>query len=263
MTETVSTPEAPAPAPAPSLPVFYKNPMPVMAARHGKAGLRAHSGFGFARDTNGIAITGSEFALAARHYAIAFSTGQSVVPFAIVGLREKENLFVTPEGGWHPETYIPAYVRRYPFIFNREPGSDRLILCVDEGADRFDPEGGVEPFFNGDKPNAIITEALRFCESFHAQYEDTLQFGKWLEDNQLLEVRTVRVTMKDGEVFSLGGFRLVNPEKVGVLTDEQILFLHKRGWLPLLHFHLQSLNNWGMLAWLHLEAKQRAAAAAA
>ncbi len=36
--------------------------------------------------------------------------------------------------------------------------------------------------------------------------------------------------------------------KLRALSDEQVLELHHKGWLPLLNFHLQSLDNWAVLS---------------
>ncbi|TKW73736.1 MAG: SapC family protein, partial [Bradyrhizobium icense] len=33
-----------------------------------------------------------------------------------------------------PDSYIPAFVRRYPFVFASDPKSDKLLLCVDTEA---------------------------------------------------------------------------------------------------------------------------------
>src|SRR5262245_41509961 len=125
--QTTSTNEAVRPAAAAGagggagadsgLPQFYRNPVPLDPVRHAKAGLKNRDDFGFARGTNAIALTGAEFASAARAYPIVFSAAAPVVPFAVVGLRDGDNLFLDAAGNWREDTYIPAYVRRYPFIF--------------------------------------------------------------------------------------------------------------------------------------------------
>jgi len=69
---------------------------------------------------------------AARTYPIVFSAAAPTVPFAVVGLRENENLFVDATGNWRDDAYIPAYVRRYPFCLvetdqSAANGPERLI----------------------------------------------------------------------------------------------------------------------------------------
>jgi hypothetical protein len=238
----------PAQAPANSeLPLFYKNPQPLEPVRHDKAGLGSKVDFGFSRITNAIAITASEFSSVAFNYPIVFSTTTPVVPFAVVGLRDNENLFVNAQGQWREETYIPAYVRRYPFIFSEVPNTDRLVLCVDESCDQFEQDS-TQPFFIDGKPSENLQRALKFSEMFHSQLDETRRFTTWLEQNGMLEEKMARADMANGQSFSMGGFRVINPEKINTMQDVQILELHKKGWLALLYFHLQSLQHWPALS---------------
>lgn len=251
MTEATEIAAAPA-----ALPLFYRSPRALEPARHAKAGLAERMDFGFARRTNAIALTATEFALAARCYPIVFSIAPPVVPFVVVGLREDENLFLESEGHWRDDAYVPAYVRRYPFIFSEVPDSTKLVLCVDEGAEHFERESR-QPFFIDGKPGEAWQRVLRFSETFQTQYEDTRRFGQWLDENRMLEDRMARAELDDGQVLTLRGFRLIDPQKLRALEEAQVLELHRKGWLPLLHFHLQSLNNWAQLARLVRSRKQR------
>ena len=232
-------------APA-SLPMFYKQPMPLEPLRHASAGLKPDTSYRFAAGTNALPLTSTEMAHAARTYPIVFSTSTPTVPFAVVGLRDHENLFVDDAGVWREDCYIPAYVRRYPFIFSEVPEQQRLVLCIDEAADNFESTSS-RPLFVDGKPTEALQRALQFNETFQAHYMDTRRFGEWLDKNNMLEDRVARADLGGGQTFTLRGFKLLNPERLRALEDAQVLELHKKGWLPLLHFHLQSLNNWGLL----------------
>ena len=234
----------PAPAPANSeMPLFYKNPQPLEPVRHAKAGLSPKNDFGFSRTTNAVAITIGEFSSVAFNYPIVFSTTAPVVPFAVLGVRDNENLFVGTDGVWREDAYIPAYVRRYPFVFSQVPDSDRLILCVDENAPQYEANSS-QPFFINGQPSDNLKRALQFTEQFHAQLDETRRFCAWLEENGMLEEKMARYELANGQELTMRGFRLVNAEKMNLLTDVQILELHKKGWLALLYFHLQSLQHW-------------------
>lgn len=244
MTEAVDTTQA-----APAMPMFYKNPVPIEPVRHATAGLRERSDFRFASGTNAVPLTAAEIVHAARTYPIVFSAAAPTVPFAVVGLRDHENLFVDPAtGNWREDSYIPAYVRRYPFIFSEVPDSDRLVLCVDEGADHFETASSTRPFFAEGKPVDALQRAFKFNETFQAHYAETRRFGEWLDKNNMLEDRMAKADLGGGQQFTLRGFRLLNPERLQTMEDAMVLELHKKNWLPLLHFHLQSLNNWGLLS---------------
>ena len=71
--------------------------------------------------------------------------------------------------------------------------------------------------------------------------------------------KAVRADMANGQSFTMRGFRVLNAEKMNTLTDVQILELHKKGWLALLYFHLQSQQHWPNLSRM---VPQTAAAAA-
>jgi hypothetical protein len=251
------TDEQPKPADNSGLPLFYKKPMPLEPARHAKAGLKPRSDYTFSRTTNAVPLVVSEFSAAARHYPIVFSATSPVVPFAVVGVRDSENLFVDKQGLWREDFYVPAYVRRYPFILTPIPNSDQLALCVDEGADHFEPNS-TQPFFVDNKPSENLQRALQFNQEFHGQVDLTRQFGDWLEQNGMLEERVANATLANGQTYTLQGFRLISSEKLNVLADAQTLELHKKGWLPLFHFHYQSLQNWGSLSRLVQQAQAAA-----
>jgi hypothetical protein len=230
----------------PRLPPYYKAPAAITPERHARAGLSRERSFAFAHKHNAVLLTLPEMVTAARQYPIAFSAQSPAIPLAVLGLRDGENLFVDGQGQWRADYYVPAYVRRYPFIFVEEPGSQRLILCVDEGAEEFEPESE-RPFFAEGKPSALLQDVMRFSESYQAQYEETLRFGAWLEAEGLLAERQLRAELKDGKVFTLSGFRTLDVDKFRALPDDKILEAHRRGWLPLVHFHQQSLANWATL----------------
>lgn len=244
MTDAAAAPNAPV-----SLPMFYKRPMPLEPQRHATAGLKPDNTFRFAATTNALPLISTEMAHAARTYPIVFSASTPTVPFAVVGLRDHENLFVDDAGLWRDDCYIPAYVRRYPFIFSEVPEQQRLVLCIDEAADNFQTTS-TQPLFVDGKPTEPLQRVLQFNETFQAHYMDTRRFGEWLDQNNMLEDRVARADLGGGQTFTLRGFKLLNTDRLRDLPDAQVIELHKKGWLPLLHFHLQSLNNWGLLGGL-------------
>ncbi|MGH6644692.1 MAG: SapC family protein, partial [Bradyrhizobium sp.] len=167
---------------------------------------------------------------------------------AVVGLRDNENRYLGEDGVWEDQAYVPAYVRRYPFVFVNDQAASRLILCIDEQAAGFQLQVDERPFFQDGKPSTELNNVMRFCGDYQRQYEETVQFGKWLEAEDLLVDRATRAELPDGRVFTLGGLRILNDEKFRALPDDKVLDIHRRGWLPLLHFHLQSQSNWTRLS---------------
>ena len=246
-------------APAQNLPLFYNGLEPLNVTQHGKMKVRRVLRMAQVGHTHAIPVTVDEFTMVQRHYPIVFSIGDNPVPIALMGLNEGVNVFIDEEGRpLDTSLYIPAYVRRYPFVFSQVPDSDRLVLCVDEAAAQFETESS-QPFFVDGKPSENLQRALKFTEMFHAQLDETRRFCTWLEENNMLEEKMARYDLANGESLTMRGFRLLNSEKMNLLTDVQILELHKKGWLALLYFHLQSLQHWQTLS--RMVAQQQAAAA--
>ena len=97
--------------------MIYETAVPVSHARHGTWSLEVGTDYAFCRNINSVPLMAAEFASAALEYAVVFGgTGDAVMPVTVLGVRADENLYVTKEGGWQAK-YIPAFVRRYPFVF--------------------------------------------------------------------------------------------------------------------------------------------------
>src|SRR5690606_20389549 len=121
--------------------LFYGKPEPLSVEAHGGLGADAvEQPYAFAAGTNIVPLTVTEFAPAALTYPVIF-VGEARQPVAVMGLRQGENLFIDEAGAFRPEAYIPAYVRRYPFVFANDEVQKRLVLCVDRDA-AFIKEGG-------------------------------------------------------------------------------------------------------------------------
>ncbi|HTM76899.1 MAG TPA: SapC family protein [Devosia sp.] len=71
--------------------------------------------FGFARTTQFIPAVIDEFASACRELTIVFVPGPDrPSPVFLVGFTGGRNLMISDAGEWSG-TYVPAFLRRYPF----------------------------------------------------------------------------------------------------------------------------------------------------
>ena len=223
--------------------LFYRNPVLLNAGQHAAQGLREITDFSFAREANAIPVNLVEFPLVARHYPIAFVGGSDPYPAAIVGLKEG-NLFIDGEGAWKPGCYVPAYVRRYPFIFADDKDRGLLSLCIDEEV--LTGEGG-QPLFEDDKPTAATDRALEFCKSYHAAAMPTQAFSKAVVEQDLLSDRQATAQLNDGGSFVLTGFKTLDGEKISKLPGDVLADWNAKGWLSPLFAMAQSMTNWGEL----------------
>lgn len=228
---------------APRNPLFYRRPEPLTAERH--AALRLAAGdFRFAATTNAAPLTAVEFTVAARAYPIVFAR-EDGWPIALLGLGEGNRQVDPSSGEWVKDQYVPAYIRRYPFVFVAQ--DDRLILAVDVESDRLSDRGEGQPLFEDGQPSAITREALAFCGEFQAAHQDTRAFVAALVDHDLLVDRTANIRLKEGEARRMGGFRVIDPARWSALGDEAALTFRKAGWDQLVHAHFWSLDRFDAL----------------
>ncbi len=237
----------PAPVSDAQFPLFYKNPTPLDANRHGKLGLKKNFGLGFTRDVNAVPINLIEMPQVCHFYPIAFSPDENATPVAILGLRDNENLYLNDKNEWMSDSYIPAYIRRYPFIFSEMPDSDQLTLCVDADNSTVE-EGGDQLFFEADgQPTTLAKNALEFCKSYHAAARQTIEFSRALQDSGLLVTRQAEISIQSGRKINFSGFRIIDEKKLAEMDDRTFLEWRNKGWLPFIYAHLFSGIQWQTL----------------
>lgn len=226
--------------------LFYQRPEALNPARHGGLRLKQSGNYAFARASNSVAITSTEFVSAMRSYPIVFAA-QEAHPLVVLGL-EHSNLFVEESGHWRAGHYIPAYMRRYPFVFIAHPDGQQFVLGIDRACPGLvEGDGDARPLFEGDKPTDVTQQALAFCSAFQTDHGFTTAFGRALEDERLLVENQAQAKLPDGRQMNLNGFRIVDRTKFANLPDRVVVDWHKNGWLALVHYHLASLERFGKL----------------
>lgn len=247
--------------------LFYERPVPLNREDHKDLRLKAVPNVRFAMNTHSVPLTGGEFGIAARDLLIVFA-GSSVAdsgPIALLGLRENENLFIDAEGRWAPNTYIPAFVRRYPFVLAEKPAADEgddFTVFLDEGYEGFDKTEG-ERLFKEDGTDAeLLTNAVNFLGEFQQNIARTKTFMQHLIKNDLLEPRNVQLQKggEGGKAINLNGLYVINEDKLRALDATTTHELMTDGVLGWAYAHLLSLANIDRLA-SRLDAREQAESA--
>ncbi|PZO01034.1 MAG: peptidase [Alphaproteobacteria bacterium] len=240
--------------------LFYSQPEPLSVDLHGALGVNAvEKPYAFVAASHIVPLTVTEFAPGALSYPVVF-LGDNKQPCAVMGLRQGENLYIDMAGDFRPEAYIPAYVRRYPFVFANDDTQNRMILCVDRAAP-FLVEGGETPLFENGEPSAYVNQAMEFCNNFEQERARTDSFVKLLTDLDLFETREANFTPRNpdgsaGTPQKLAEYFAVSEEKLKALPAEKLVELRDNGALGQIYAHLVSLLGWDRLIAL---AFQRAA----
>jgi hypothetical protein len=231
--------------------LFYSRPEPLSADLHGKLGANPiENPYAFVGQTHVVPLTVTEFAPAALSYPVVF-LGDTKQPVAVMGLRQGENLYVDAKGEFKAEAYIPAYARRYPFVFANDDQQGRMILCIDRDAP-FLSEGGKTPLFENGQPSAYVNSAMEFCTNFEQERQRTESFVKLLTDMDLFHTREAVFTPRDengnpGEPQKLAEYFAVSEDKVKALSPEKLAELRDNGALGQIYAHLVSLLGWDRL----------------
>ncbi len=225
-------------------PVFYQRPVALSRERHQQLRLAPiGQPYRFARDTNALPLAGSEFAAAARDLPIVFvrSEDDRFNAAALVGLRDDENLMVDADGQWQPQTYVPAFARRYPFILATIPGTERLSVCIDEAWPGFTRDAGEALFEPDGSDSPYLQRVLGFLQTFHAEGLRTAAFANRLGELDLLVPKAFAIRAEGQAVKTLQGLWVVDVERLQALGDAQVLELFRSGFLRWLEIHLLSL----------------------
>ena len=230
--------------PPSNLPLFYKNLQPLSSAAHANYRSRSSETAPYFATTHAIPLTIEEFVHAQRYTPIVFSTGDAPVPLALVGLNEGVNVFVDSEGRPLQPFYVPAYVRRYPFMLARiQPDAQELSLCFDPESDLVGEYEDGTPLFDEGKPSENLNSILKFCEDFEMAGQRTQQFMKELADLDLLIDGEVSIQPSSADQpFVYRGFRMVDEAKFRDLHGDQLRKINQNGMLPLIVAHLFSLS---------------------
>jgi len=231
--------------PPANLPLFYNNLVPLQTGPHANYRQQQSDRAPFFGKTHAVPLTIDEFVLAQRFYPIVFSVGETSVPLALFGLNEGVNLFVEEDGKLKGDIYVPAYVRRYPFMLARlTPDAQELSLC-------FDPESGLvreggdgPALFDGDKPSETTNGILKFCEEFELSAQRTAAFVKELQDMDLIMDGEISIQTPEQQApYVYRGFRMINEERFRALDGDALHKINQNGILPLIMAHLFSLSH--------------------
>ena len=164
---------------------------------------------------------------------------------ALLGLAEAVNLFVQ-DGAWRPDTYVPAYVRAFPFIFVEDASSKSVYVGMEPDAACLSTTTGT-PLFEDGKPTGALNEAVGFCSAFRDNLNASAAFGRALQENNLLEEEEATVNFTAGGTAKIRGFKILRAERLDQVSDETYLDWRRRGWISAIYAHLHSAARWGRL----------------
>ena len=224
--------------------LIYETAVPISHGRHGQYSVDAAGGYAFSRHVNAVPLMAVEFPSATGEYAIVFAgKDDTLMPAVVLGMRGKENAYLDANDGWRA-TYVPAFLRRYPFVFSTSEDGKTFTLCIDEAFSGFNKEGRGQALFGEDgKPTPYVENVLKFLQDYQTQFQRTQAFCDKLRKLDLLEPMQATMSLESGEKLSLTGFMAVDRKKLLALPGEVLADLAKTDELELIYLHLHSMRN--------------------
>jgi len=224
--------------------LFYQKPIALNRETHKSLKVRSVPSFSYAAGINSVPLTCNEFASAARQLPILFvpDSQQNPSPIALLGLRRDQNLFVEEDGRWSG-SYIPAFIRRYPFVLIEGGTPNELTVGIDAAFPGFNTEVG-EPMFKDDGTEGPgLKRAIEFLNAYRVDARRTQDLMAELKRLDLLIPRAITVQQKDGSKFNLEGFFVVDEPRLGKLEEKEAVALLRNGHLAWIYMHLLSMHN--------------------
>ena len=229
--------------------LFYDNPIALNSETHRNLKIKpSDDGLKFSGKTNSVLLAGVEFPQACKHFPIVFAkvAGQPALPMALLGFRDLENLFVDTGGKWKCE-YVPAYIRRYPFVLAKGGAGKELTVCIDESYPGFGADEGQALFNAKGESTDYLKGVLKFLQDYQTQIERTDLFLQTLREFDLLMDVAANVNLPSGERYSMAGLMMVDERKLQALPDEKVMRLFRSGELAWIYSHLLSIGNFSRL----------------
>ncbi|MDO8953771.1 MAG: SapC family protein [Gammaproteobacteria bacterium] len=227
--------------------LFYENPVGLNRELHKEVKIGTIKDYAFATKTNSVILAGVEFIEATKEYPIVFAKigEDKLVPVALLGLRDNENLFIDESFKWDAR-YIPAFVRRYPFVL-AESESGEMTVCVDEVSAAFNAEDGQALFDEKGENSQFLQNALDFLRNYQGEFIRTEAFVSKLNKLDLFTEMSAKAEMTDGTSFVMNGLMIIDEQKLLALDKNKVSELFKSGELAWVYAHLISLSNMGRL----------------
>jgi hypothetical protein len=232
--------------------MFYADPEPLDSKRHAKLGMRSSDRpFTFAAKQHFIPLHVGEFGPAGLHFPVVFA-GPDFTPLAVMGLNDKENLFIEPDGFYRRGVYAPAFLRRYPFVVARDDAANRMVVCIDRASDLFTEDKPDAPLFENGEPTEFTKNCIEFCTQFDRDRARTEAFVKVLKDLDLFELKETSYTPRlpdgsNGQPQRIAEYSAVSETKLNALSPEKLAELRDNGALMQIYAHLHSLMGFDRL----------------
>tara|TARA_R110002167_G_scaffold116843_2_gene292309 strand:+ start:450 stop:1187 length:738 start_codon:yes stop_codon:yes gene_type:complete len=222
---------------------MFKNVVPIVLDKHKSLKVKPITNFDFVSNVNMASVMVHEFSKVAPTYPIIFledPAKDQFKPVALFGLEQGENLFIK-DNKWQA-SYIPAIIRRYPFVLAGSPDSTKFTVCIDDQSEFVDTEEGQPLFTEEGKPSKSLETVKQYLQELQKMELFTNEFVKYLAGKNLFTPMNMNLRVGK-QVKSVTGAYIINEERLNKLSNESFLELREKRYLPVIYAHLASLGQ--------------------
>jgi len=225
---------------------MFENVEPLSSTKHANLKIIPLNDYSFAKNISRVPLSHAELVQASRHFPIVFPTGENLLPQALLSLNQSKNSFVDENGNW-TVPYVPAHIRRYPFILAQSDDQGNYAVCIDTDAPHLSYEQGNPLYTDNGEHTDLMNNAVEFLKTYHQEMQTTERLFSALQERDLMQDKQFTIGSGDNQ-FTVRGFKTVDTEKLGELDDVTLGDWVKRGIMGLIYAHLHSLDNTRRLA---------------
>lgn len=152
---------------------------------------------------------------------------QSVALLALTGWR---NRFVGPDG-WQA-AHLPWALERQPLLVGQD--GDRWVVHIDLDSPRLASPEGEPLFLPQGGPSRLLERRIEVLQALHDGLQALPSFIDALLTHRLLEPLSLDIPLPDGSVQRVGGFSVIDQERLAALPGAAVAELHEAGhFLPI------------------------------
>jgi len=227
---------------------MFENLEPLDAEKHKDLRFSPASDFKFAASVTSAPLSVSEIVDAAKAFPVVFGKEDGpLLPLALMSAKEGTNAYIDADGKWLA-AYVPAHIRRYPFILGNTDNPENFTVMVAPDAPHF-AEGTGERLFNQDgEKGPTLTKAIEFLSAFQQEIAATEKLMQPLADKDVLTMQKLELTDGEGRTVVFDGVRAVDRDKMKALDDATLAGWVRDGLMVAVEAHLGSLKNFGTIA---------------
>lgn len=228
--------------------LIYESVVPISIDRHREWSVTQGDVFPFAQDLNSCPIMSTEFLQAAQDMPIIFGKHDGgFTPMCALAFEQGKPGYMDKDGKWKGR-YVPAFIRRYPFVFAKHGDGDDFALCIDEKYSGFDETGKTgDRLFDGDEPSDFLNTQKELAKNYEVESRRTNVLCELLEQHNLFDPMSAQVSMPDGSKRALTGFHVISKERLKALPDDVVKDMFDRDVIELIYIHLMSMRNMELL----------------